>query len=68
MIPAYIFFIGLFIICFICTILLLRYYARKDTSWLAYVSAFAGWYSSFILIGIVPYDIYVVYFFSHLRL
>ena len=58
----YLFFIGILCLAFFTTVFLLCFYARKNTSWVAYIAAFSGWYTSFVLVGILPYDIYLVSF------
>eukprot|EP01022_Parablepharisma_sp_SALTPOND_P004386 TRINITY_DN1201_c0_g1_i1.p1 TRINITY_DN1201_c0_g1~~TRINITY_DN1201_c0_g1_i1.p1 ORF type:complete len:686 (+),score=41.23 TRINITY_DN1201_c0_g1_i1:108-2060(+) len=58
----FVLYIILGLLSFCATGLLLYFYARKDTPWVAYIAAFAGWFSGFMLVAILPYDIYIVIF------
>ncbi len=53
--------ITLCVILFVLAAFLVWYYVRKDTP--IYVSAlsFVGWFLGFAIIGILPFDIYLVY-------
>lgn len=39
---------------------LVYWYARKQTPKYVYVATFIGWLFGFMMIGLLPYDIYVV--------
>lgn len=44
---------------FIFTILLLHWYSSPSTHSSVYILVFLGWFSSFIIITLIPYDIYL---------
>jgi hypothetical protein len=48
------------LLVFAGTIFLLYYYARKDTPIVAILATFVGWFFGFMILGILPYDIYLV--------
>jgi len=58
----FILYIFFFLASIAATVFLLYYYAHKNTPRLAYIASFAGWFSGFMLVGVLPYDIYVVFF------
>ena len=43
------------------TFFLVYFYAQKNTPILAFLVTYFGWLSAFILIGILPIDIYIVH-------
>ncbi len=44
----------------VITGLLTYYYARKDTPWIGYVATFVGWFFGFMIVALLPFDIYIV--------
>jgi hypothetical protein len=50
--------IGLLVLA--ATGFLTYFYARKDTHAIAYAATYVGWFFGFMLIGILPCDIYIV--------
>lgn len=51
--------LGVLLIVFIFTIYLLKKYPAKNISYIVYISVFYGWFSSLVIITLIPYDIYL---------
>ena len=56
----YVPYVILSILALIATSLITYYYARKDTSVVAYAATMIGWFFGFMLIAVLPYDIFLV--------
>lgn len=50
--------VGVLVVC--ATVLLAIFYARKDTPYYAYATTFIGWLFGFIMVAILPLDVYIV--------
>lgn len=45
---------------FAVTAFLTYFYAKKGTPFIAHAATFVGWVFGFLLVGLLPYDIYLV--------